>query len=102
MAIKIIDNGSAAIVTLEKDENEHIIVDFYRVCKIIQGMISGYNIPVTKLNMSFGFTENEHEVMADYFGNKISLNNLRIEDIIDLEDAIDEYINNTFTKNLKQ
>lgn len=101
MAIKIIDNGSAAIVNLEKDKHEHLIIDFYRVCKIIQGMIAGYNRPVTRLNISYGFTENEHEIMADYFGKKITLNDLKIEDIIDLEDAIDNYINKTFAKNLK-
>ena len=101
MAIKIIDNGSAAIVNLEKDKNEYLIVDFYRVCKIIQGMIAGYNRPVTKFNISYGFTENEHEIIADYFGDKITLNDIKIEDIIDLEDAIDDYINKTFAKNLK-
>ena len=101
MALKIIDNGSAAVVNLEKDNNEYIIVDFYRVCKIIQGMVAAYNRPITKLTISFGFTENEHDIMADYFGNKVTLNDLRIEDIIDLEDAIDDYINKTFTKNIE-
>lgn len=101
MAIKLIDNGSSAIVTLEKDKEEHLIIDFYRVCKIIQGMIACSNKPLTKLAIGFAFTENEHEIMAEYFGQKVTLNDLRIEDIIDLEDAIDDYINKTFTKNLK-
>lgn len=100
MAFEIINNGDSAIVNLQSDPKEHIIVDFYRVSKIIQGILCHTNKRCSFNAMSYCFEENEHEIISDYLGNKVTLNDLYIEDIIELEDAIEAYLFNIFCKNV--
>ena len=39
MAIKVIRDGAAAVVRLQNDHMEHLIVDFYAVSKIVCGIV---------------------------------------------------------------
>lgn len=101
MAIKIINDGSAAILRLEKDHNEHLLFDFFRIGNIICDGIEREGRPITKTSVSMYFTDNEYDVIREYFNGKTSLNEFPIEDLIDLEDAIDVYLFEVFCKNLE-
>ena len=101
MAIKLINDGSAAVLNLEKDKREHLIIDFYRIAQMMSDRIINVKKQnLTTQRLTFYFTENEHEIITDYLGRKITLNNFSIEDLIDLEDAIDDYLYNVYCKNL--
>lgn len=100
MAIKIINDGDAAVLNLQQCPQEHVVVDFYTVSKIVCGIVMHAYGNFSTAEMLLCFEENEHDIITDYFGYKISLNDFYIEDIIDLEDAIEEYIYNVFCKNM--
>lgn len=100
MAFEIIDEGSAAVVNLQIDPKEYIIIDFYKIAKITQGIVCSADRMCHFSSMVYTFEENEHEIISDYLGNKVNLNDLYIEDIIELEDAIELYLYNVFCKNL--
>lgn len=103
MAFKLINDGAAAILNLEKDKREYILFDFYRIAKMMSDdIVNGHKQKLTTQKITFYFTENEDEIIADYLGGKITLNNFSIEDLIDLEDAIDNYLYNVYCKNLPE
>lgn len=101
MAIKVIKDGAAAVVRLQNDHTEHLIVDFYAVSKIVCGIVVHAYNSFSTAELLLCFEENEHDVISEYFAHKVNLNDFSIEDIIDLEDAIEEYMYNVFCKNLK-
>ena len=39
MAFKLINDGTAAILNLEKDKREHLVIDFYRIAKYVTNKI---------------------------------------------------------------
>lgn len=100
MAFKIINDGTAAVLNLEKDKKENIIIDFYLLSQMMVKELSSIKCKLTYISISEYFSDNEHDLISDYLGRKVSLNDMFIEDIIDLEDAVDAYLLNVFCKNL--
>ena len=98
--IERIDDDQRLRIRLSSNHGEYVIIDMYILAKQLQELVLKNNMRFSQYSMLCTFEDNEHDLITNYFSKKITLNDLSIEDIIDIEDAFEEYIVKVYCKNI--